>query len=245
VKIPIIQGVIERRLLINYRITLDVARKVVPQPFRPKCINGFTVAGICLIRLSKIRPLHVPAMFGITSENAAHRFAVEWDENGEIREGVYITRRDTNSRLNAITGGRLFPGFHHYSKFSVAEIDDKIVLDVHSSDGLKINVIGKLSSSLPDSSVFKDLGQASEFFRGGSTGYSISKVPGMLDGLKLDTKVWEISPFSASQVQSSFYDDRSIFPADSIRFDSVLLMRNIPHTWSSEKPFTCACDSLP
>ena len=56
-------------------------------------------------------------MVGMTSENSAHRIAVEWDdEEGVVKEGVFVPRRDTDSRLVALAGGRIFPGMHHLSK---------------------------------------------------------------------------------------------------------------------------------
>src|SRR5205823_1046355 len=101
-RLPIIQGLIERRILVNYRVDSEVLRRILPAPFRPQLIAGFGMAGICLIRLKQIRPEYLPAWLGIRSENAAHRVAVEWDDHGDLRQGVYIFRRDTNSRLNAL-----------------------------------------------------------------------------------------------------------------------------------------------
>ena len=57
-------------------------------PFRPKLVKGKGIAGICLIRLKQIRPRFVPSFLGISSGNAAHRIAVEWDEHGETKPGV-------------------------------------------------------------------------------------------------------------------------------------------------------------
>jgi hypothetical protein len=48
-------------------------------PFRPQLVHGWAVAGICLIRLGRLRPSRVPSAVGLRSENAAHRIAVEWD----------------------------------------------------------------------------------------------------------------------------------------------------------------------
>src|SRR5437762_8710085 len=101
-RIPVIRGLIERRILINYRVDPEVLKKLLPQPFRPNIIKDVGIAGICLIRLKDIRPSGFPGAVGILSENAAHRIAVEWDEQGKLREGVYIPRRDTSSRLNTL-----------------------------------------------------------------------------------------------------------------------------------------------
>lgn len=108
-KIPVIRGVIDRRILVNYRVTPDVISARLPPPFRPKLHRGWGVAGICLIRLRGVRPRWVPSWAGISSENAAHRIAVEWGDADRTLEGVYVARRDTSSRLNACAGGRLFP----------------------------------------------------------------------------------------------------------------------------------------
>src|ERR1700761_8620481 len=106
-KIPTIKGVIERRMLINFSVDPDIAKAIVPAPFSPKLIGGKSIMGICLIRLKDVRPKGLPAFIGIGSENGAHRIAVEWFENGVMKEGVYIPRRDTSSKFNALVGGRL------------------------------------------------------------------------------------------------------------------------------------------
>ena len=114
---PVIKGLIDRRVLVNFRVDPNVLQTVLPHPFRPKLAHGSAMAGVCLIRLAQIRPRFVPAFLGISSENAAHRMAVEWDSGGSHQEGVYIPRRDTSSRLNVMTGGRIFPGEHHLADF--------------------------------------------------------------------------------------------------------------------------------
>src|SRR5205085_2202297 len=124
-KIPVIRGVIDRRILVNYHVDPSVLAPLLPAPFRPKVFRGAGMVGICLIRLKRVRPTFLPAWLGISSENAAHRTAVAWDDGGTVREGVYVRRRDTNSWLNALAGGRLFPGLHHHARFTVEEKVDR------------------------------------------------------------------------------------------------------------------------
>src|SRR5919204_5757200 len=111
-QVPVIRGIIDRRILANFRVDATVLARLLPSPFRPKLVHGAGMAGVCLIRLKDIRPRFLPSFLGISSENAAHRIAVEWDEGGRRREGVFIPRRDTSSWLNTLAGGRLFPGLH-------------------------------------------------------------------------------------------------------------------------------------
>ena len=116
-KIPSLEGIIRRRMLVNFRVDPNVMKALLPAPFRPKLHHDYAIAGVCLIRLEKIRPEGLPEFLGISSENAAHRVAVEWtDPAGELREAVYIWRRDTGSWLGRLAGGRLFPGEHHAAK---------------------------------------------------------------------------------------------------------------------------------
>ena len=239
-KIPIMRGVIDRRILANFHVDPDVLAKVLPSPFRPKLINGKGIAGICLIRLKQLRPRFVPAFLGISSENAAHRIAVEWDDNGETKEGVYIPRRDTSSRLNTLLGGRLFPGFHHHARYQVQEDDDhySVVLD-SDDDDTHVAVEGHVTADLPDGSVFHSVQEASDFFKRGSLGYSATRTSGSYDGLELRAFNWEVQPLAVERVESSFFEDTKLFPSGSVEFDCALLMRNINHEWHG-RPTLCA-----
>src|SRR6218665_1842234 len=113
-KIPTIQGIIDRRILVNFTIDPEVIKKSIPAPFTARIYKGKAIAGICLIRLKHIRPKGFPKFLSIDSENGAHRIAVEWNDEGKTKEGVFIPRRDTSSILNSMAGGRIFPGIHHH-----------------------------------------------------------------------------------------------------------------------------------
>jgi hypothetical protein len=235
-RLPVIQGIIDRRILVNYRVDAEVVARLLPAPFRPKLAHGFAIAGICLIRLKEIRPAHLPALVGVASENAAHRFAVEWDHKGETREGVYIPRRDSNSRLNALLGGSVVPGEHHHAKFEVNEHDARLSVQFESDDGqARVKVVANVTEALPKDSVFASLDEASRFFEGGSLGYSATSDPNRFDGLELRVKSWSVQPLAVEQVQSSFFDDARNFPPGSTVFDCALLMRGMEHEWHARE----------
>jgi hypothetical protein len=230
-KIPIVRGIIDRRILINFAVDLDVAKTIVPAPFTPKSVNGKAIAGICLIRLKQVRPKGLPAIAGVGSENGAHRIAVEWTENGKTKEGVYVPRRDTSSRFNAIVGGRVFPGIHHHANFDVKEQDGKYHVAFKSSDGATISVDATITNDLNPESIFKDLPTASAFFKAGSSGYSPNG--NTYEGLFLNTYTWDVKPLEVNNLKSSYFENELVFPKGSIRFDNALLMTNIEHEWSS------------
>ena len=190
------------------------------------------MAGVCLIRLKNIRPRGVPKICGLTSENAAHRIAVEWDEYGAVNEGVFIPRRDTSSLWQAFAGGRVFPGVHHIAKFSVAETEDEFQLQMESRDGAaSVALHARLASKIPTGSLFPSIAAASDFFERGSTGYSAGKISGQYDGLNLHTARWKVQPLEMLSLKSSFFDEPGRFPKGSVQFDCALVMRNIDHEW--------------
>lgn len=231
-QLPVIQGLIRRRILVNFRVDPEVMRAHLPARFRPKLHAGHAIAGICLIRLEEIRPRLAPAWIGMSSENAAHRIAVRWDEVGGEKEGVFIPRRDTSSWVNHLAGGRIFPGEHHHARFGVQEDPEEIDLVMRSADGeVYVRVRGRRGGDLASSSCFGSLRDASRFFEPGSLGYSVTKDEGRLDGIELKTKGWSLEPLQIREVESSWFSDTSRFPRGSVEFDCALLMRNLGHEW--------------
>ena len=115
--LDMIHGTIERRVLLNYRLDPATLQRALPPPFRPKLYRGCGIGGVCMIRFSGLRPRFAPRWLGLGSENAAHRIAVEWEQDGKFCEGVFIPRRDTNSYFNKAFGGRVFPGIFQKRKF--------------------------------------------------------------------------------------------------------------------------------
>jgi len=230
-KLPIIHGYIDRRILVNFTANPEDVRKIIPPPFRPKVYKDKAIVGICLIRLKHVKPKGFPDFMGIASENGAHRIAVEWDECGETKEGVYIPRRDTSLRLNALAGGRIFPGKHYKAKFNVREDEGKYHIDFTSSDNTSISIDAKESNTFKPDSIFNTLENASSFFEKGEMGYSPNG--DKYEGLKLRTYTWKVTPLKVSAVQSSFFEDETIFPKGSVHFDNALLMKKIEHEWHS------------
>lgn len=238
---PELVGEIERRLLVNYRVDPEVLTRLLPAPFRPQVVNGVGVAGICLIRLGGMRPSGVPGWAGRGSENAAHRIAVEWDDADGTRTGVYIPRRDSDSMINVLVGGRLYPGEHHRARFDVHESDTEVHVSYTAQDGsAHVDVRASVVADLLGSVLFPYLEDASRFFEQGSVGLSATRCPGRFDGLELRTNAWRVEPAVVHNVQSSFFEDQSHFPNGAIDFDSALIMRSVPVEWRALSPLHAA-----
>jgi hypothetical protein len=232
VKRPSLAGEVERRLLVNYRVDPAVIAPLLPPVFRPVLVNGFSVAGICLIRLGGMRPSGLPRWAGLGSENAAHRIAVEWDSPNGVQSGVYIPRRDSNSWVNVAVGGRLYPGTHHHASFEVLESRSELRIELAARDSsATVRVVVRVEDQLVGSELFGDTAAASAFFERGAVGFSATRDPARFDGLALETSAWRVEPATVIEAHSSFFDDASTFPAGSAKIDCALVMRRVPVTW--------------
>ncbi|HZL71073.1 MAG TPA: DUF2071 domain-containing protein [Planctomycetota bacterium] len=229
-----IHGIIDRRVLLNYRIDPAVVRRALPPLFRPKLFGSHAVGGVCMIRFKQLRPRFTPSWLGLGSENAAHRFAVEWEQDGERREGVFIPRRDTASWFNRTFGGKVFPGIFQGSRFESRESDSSVALRIIRADGgTELDFAGHADSRWPATSVFPSLEAASGFFLLGSTGYSATREEGHYHGMELHSLEWKVTSLAVDEARSRYFDDRDRFPAGSIELDCALLMRGINHEWHS------------
>jgi hypothetical protein len=232
-KPPLIQGEIERRLLINYRVDPEVMARHLPAPFEPHLVDGAAVAGICLIRLGGMRIKGLPRQLGLRSENAAHRVAVEWESPQGRGTGVYIPRRDSDSMVNRAAGGRLYPGLHFPATFRVQETPSEVHVAYTARDGsAEVDVAIRVVDELEGSAIFRNVAEASAFFERGAVGFSATRDSAHFDGLELRTAAWKVEPAVVIRAHSSYFDDRTCFPAGSVVLDSALIMREVPVTWA-------------
>lgn len=216
----------ERRLLINYRLDPDTASSLVPKGLRPQLVDGYAVAGICLIRLGALRPDWVHADVGWRGEAAAHRVAVEWDDDEGTHDGVYIRERCSASWLPVAAGGRVFPGVHKHARFTVRESGDRFTVDMVSATATThadVETTDEWSSSL-----FPTIDDASRFFRKGEIGWSPARAENKLEGLRLQPTKWHVRAGTALSIRSSYFDS---LPAGSAHLDNILIMQDIPVRW--------------
>lgn len=222
-RVPVMAGTVERRVLLNYRVDPVVLRAAVPAPLELDLVDGAAVAGVCLIRLGELRPARLPNALGLRTENAAHRIAVRHGN----RTGVFIPRRHSASRPTVWFGGRLFPGAHGHARFTVEERGDDLRV-AFTGAGDTVDVALTVTDAWPGSRLFGDLTEASDFFRAGAEGWSATRDPGRLDGLELRTSEWSVRAAVVRSATSTFFD---ALPPGSAELDGALVMRDVPVRW--------------
>lgn len=214
---------LRRRLLISYRLDPDVAASLLPDGSRPQLVDGSAFAGVCVLGLESIRPTWMPRRWGLRSENAAHRMAVEWDGADGPEQGVFIFERHSSAWHPVLFGGRLFPGVHRKARFRIDEADGRYAVSMaagaHSLEA-DVEVGGEWSSSM-----FDTVEDASEFYRAGHVGWSRGHDGHRVEPVALTTDAWKVEPARLHTLKSSFFD---ALPAGSAVFDSVVVMRDLP-----------------
>jgi len=231
-KLPLLNGTIDRRILVNYKANPDVGRKLLPHPFEPLIINGYASVGICLLRLKGIGIQSSPHFTRINSENVAHRILIKFFLDGEETHGVYIPRRDTDSLLNVWLAGRLLSWPHYSATFKVKEDNEHYDIKIDSTDGeTSLHLEAHRTNEFPEHSMFDSIDHASTSFRECPIGISPSASAHEYKVVQLNTKSWSVKPLSISKLRSNYFDNQSRFPEGSIQFDNALLMEQIEHQW--------------
>jgi hypothetical protein len=221
-------GIMARRLLVNWRITPHAAQAALPPNVRPALINGYAVAGLCLVRLEQLRPTGLPAILGLSSENVAARIGIEFDSPTGTQKSVFIFHRDTASPVNYALAHHIGFGLHNYAPIHVTEKKTRLQIKMKGT-WQSFNVDLSDTQRHPGNSAFSSLDNAKDFFRGSEVGYSPSKIPNLYHGAKLRLHSWQLDPMIIHHAYSSFID--ALFP-NAATLDSAFVMRNIPHTWT-------------
>lgn len=242
-----INSVIERRVLLNYRLSVQVARELLPGRLRPQIVRGSAVAGTCFIRLGQARPMGFPAALGWRIENAAHRIAVEWDGPSGTERGVYLPQQYTNSKISAVAAGQLLPGPQQYGIFDIQESDSTFQLAMHSGSEFASAKVVKTEHW--QSQLFETQQASSDFFEASPIGWASpvnrtnpvdrasavkrtsSATSDRVRGVRLSTQHWSTSALAVQQLESSFFQK---LPPGTAIFDHALLMQKIPAVWSAE-----------
>ena len=226
---PSIEGICERRVIINYRVDPEFIAQQLPHSFAPLIVKDYAIAGICLIRLKEMRPIGFPKQLGFASENAAPRIAVQWTENGKSVTGAYIPKRYSSSSINSSVSSYFFPALFESAHFECIETDDRYkILATSKLDGFRLAVNAHKTNELETGSIFDSTKQASDFIKNAAIAYSPSQRKGRFNAIQLKTYSWKAEPLKLDLLD---YNIMEAFPKGTATFDSALLMLNMKHEW--------------
>ncbi|MEM7367373.1 MAG: hypothetical protein AAF587_02160 [Bacteroidota bacterium] len=233
-KRSIVEGLIEWKILINYKVELGVLQRFLPQPFFPRSIRGFGLVGIAVTKQKGLRSVGVPLSVGFSSMIVEHQIAASWENAGKLCHGLYIPRRDTSSLLQMMVGDRLSGGMHHLSRIRARIRYDRYTLGMRSIDqqGVKVQLMAKLTDRFPMGSVMKELETAVDFFESGKIAYSPLYKKSVFEGIAWQAKDYSIQPLRVERLNGNYWEELAGFPAKSVFFDHALLIQGAPHQWN-------------
>ena len=89
---------------------------------------------------------------------------------------------------------------------------------------------------MPRDSVFGSLVEATAFLQ---SGVALCESPPGVRPPELDQRQpkWRFQPLAVEHVESSFFDDSAMLPADSVRFDCALWLRKVELVWGDQPEF--------
>ena len=214
-----VRGVIERRLLVIYRLDPKVAKEVLPPPWQARLIGGYAVAGIALAHLGRLRPAGLPPVAGLARESVTHGIAVEWESSRSLHTGVFVTHHDS---AGAGRGRRLCRA----SRFTVDERTDGLRVAYTGRDRtVRVDIDVDLVASLAGSALFADVYAATRFLQLDGAGGAAWAPPAK--AIRLCAGDRSVGAARVLSTSSTVFADTSVFPPGSVHLDSALLMRDL------------------
>lgn len=228
---PAVRGVVERRLLVNYRVEVENLDAVLSEPFRGREVggSGMGIGSVCLTRVENARPRFAPGFLGIPVETATHRVYARVE--GSDDHCVYVPRRDVSSGFHAFVMGSLLPTEFDRCEFRTEERDRKSLIKVDCGD----EVVGILfqeteRDEVNEDSVFYSLESASVFLCEGGVEYGLSG--DVYSGVETCPQEKDLKPVDVKEERSSY------FGKIGAEFDSAFRMEEVEHVWEPRRSST-------
>ena len=159
-KIPVMRGVIDQRILVNYRVDWpNVLARILLRPFRPKLVNGAGMAG-SVPDSPETHPAPAPALLpgiGLRERRTPHRCRVG-PPGPTAGRCVHPPAGHILSAEHRSSAGRLFPGpitMRVFRSRNGAAITGSLSTAMIARPTLLVE--GHVSTELPSSSIFGPL----------------------------------------------------------------------------------------
>lgn len=229
-----VKGLIDWKILINYKVELSVLQQYLPKPFFPRSIRGFGLVGIAVTKQKGVRSIGRPAPLGLNAMLVEHQAAVTWEDGGRLRHGLYIPRRDTSSLLQLMMGDRLSGGLHHLARIRARIRQDRYVVSMRgmNQEGVRAKLMAKLTDRFPMGSVMKELETAVSFFESGKVAYSPLYKHSIFEGVEWNAQDFSIQPLRVERLEGNYWEEIAGFPKKSIFFDHAILIQGAPYQWN-------------
>lgn len=226
-------GFIPRRFLVNYRVPVAAAQRLLPAGLRADPVQGHAMLSVCALRIERMGVRGTPGLLRFRNAECLYRLGVRVTRGGRSLPSFLTLRSDVSawalSRL-----GRLFS---HYrprpAQVRVEESEASFHLTCRSRDGLgdaELQVdLGTRGAQEPRS-LFEDCQGASAFLLG--MGFSVGdRRDGRLQVQDIEHSPWDATFVRPAVARFAFLDHLCERFRLQLTYDSTLFMSNIHQTW--------------
>jgi hypothetical protein len=225
-----------KRVTINFRVPLDQVRRLLPPAVEPDEIasSGLGMVSMCACDfwVRRIGPVPMPQVH--TNEMLC-RISATVRKHGKTYRAYYTLRSDASSRFLGFLGGR----FSHFRKavshFTKRDDGQTYELTCRADDPLcggRITIdLNSLSKAAPDTTVFADNAEATDYVLGldGSCGYDYKS--GRLSLQMIQYPAWDTQFVHDFTYELPLLD--YLFSAFKLEaeLDHALFMQNVAQEW--------------
>ena len=241
-RIPLIHGVIDRRILVNFRVAPEgpCARPACALP--PKAGRRTWDCGDMSNPPPKPSAEVSAPVYGVL---LGERGTPHCGSTGTMMEGP--VKASTSHEETRPRASILWLGVAFFLAFTTMPASKCLRVRIGIRWAWIATTVRPVSSSLgtnliasPHPRYFTPCRKPQIFLSAGRWVIPPPLNPGAFDGLELRSYSWGVSPLAVERVESNFFSDQIWFPPGSVEFDCALLMRDIEHEWQAQDDLYCS-----
>lgn len=225
---PAVRGVVQSRILVNYRVGLDALDTVLAEPFRAREVGetGKGLGTVCITTVEDARPEFVPVSVGVSIEMATHRVYAKVEGGGE--HCVYVPWRGVSSGFQAFLLGSLLPTEYERADFRKEKTDTARRIRVDCGvDLVGVAFYETDREDVNDDSVFYSVESASTFLCEAGVEYSMTG--DVYTGIETCPEHADLEPVGVADVRSNYFGKLGC------EFDSAFRMAEVEHAWKPRR----------
>lgn len=154
----------EFSLVLSYAIPKEELQQIIPSFLSLDTFNDtFAFFTLAIVKVNKLRPKALPAMFGQDFHLIGHRIFVQYvNEKGKRLRGLYILKSQTDKNQMKLLGNAMT--HYKYEKTDIRTAWHKESLCIEAGSTLRLQAkLGNEDSPLPLTSVFTSWKEARRF----------------------------------------------------------------------------------
>lgn len=227
---------IDRRILILYRVSTAALEQVLPAAAEPREVADRALAGIAFRRRRTMRSGWVPAQLG-TSQCATHFVLLRKCRGAGCHPGVVALRHDCSSRWQAWWSSA---GRSHHARFEVADYVDSLELAGDSDDRvMQLRFKAHPARGLPYRSIFRSIPQVTDYLADDLAGLGLLQSRQVAEESSGGWAHLRLEPLEVAQLESSIFDRWRQASPGLVEFDSAFSLREDQLAWSQEGTLCC------